>query len=77
MNETKNGLVEILISQPQSDRVWDQAVHAIGAKMGWHSADTIAFVEDLIGDDVVFLRTGAVDRSADPRGKAQSWRVRS
>lgn len=72
MSETEK-VVNILISQPQTDRVWDQAVHAIGAKMGWHSGDTIAFVEHQIRKNAVILRTEPIDRAADPKRKAQSW----
>ncbi len=73
MNKTKIGLVEILISQPRSERAWDQAVHAIGATMGWHNSDTIAFVEHQLRKNAVVLRTEAVDRAAHPNRRAQSW----
>ena len=73
MSETEEGVIDILISQPRSDRAWEQAVQAMKTRMGWNCTDTIAFLENQIRKNSVVLRTEAVDRAADPKRRAQSW----
>jgi hypothetical protein len=68
MTETEQQVIEILTQLEVTADPWGSAIQAVDRAMGWLSADTRKFVEDLTGRGLIHRASIVVKgRPHDPR----------
>lgn len=53
ITETERKVIEILVSHEPAPSAWGNPIHAIDRAMGWATADTTKFVQDLEARELV------------------------
>jgi hypothetical protein len=73
--ETEKRVIDILVACPPSPNAFGSPIHAVDKAMGWASADTRAFVEDLMKRDLVVLKADGFNRFEEGEALRKSnWR---
>jgi hypothetical protein len=83
MQETQKQTIVIkaLVTTPPSEDRWGNPIHTVDKVLmndaGWRgTADSRAFVEELLKNGLVTWTTNVVDKGDNPGGKHLSWWIR-
>jgi hypothetical protein len=72
MTQDESKVLEILINHPPTTNVWGAPIHAVDKALGWSTADSTKFVNDMLKRHLLQFRSRAKNL-LDPSDVQSQW----